>query len=153
MINRALNILATMVLLMVAFLLISMSILVWKPVKVVDAIQPYKVVNPVVEAGDILRYEVEYCKYLDVAPNIVHQVIGDTSVRVSNGTISIELLDIGLRIQEGCGGIVKGIVIPPKLPSGVYYIEEHITYPVNILRIEKYLFKTEKFEVTQKNET
>lgn len=53
----------------IGFLGIIIFMLVW-PFKTVTVVQPMKILTPEVKAGDIIRYEIDYCRYIETDSSI-----------------------------------------------------------------------------------
>ncbi len=144
--------LASWIIIISAILMISyLSYLVAWPVEVVSVKIPIKVKTPEVERGGLLVYEYEYCKYMDAEIDITHQLVCDSVMRLDNQTIAVEIPQVGLRVNPGCGRLTKSIPIPMYAPVGECYVEEQIYYQINPLRNIHYTLPTERFNVVTKN--
>lgn len=108
------------------------------PYKTSTQIQPYKVLNKEVKQGELLYYEMEYCKYTDTVPTVQRQFID--GIIYSIPTDSAQL-------KEGCGKLVNSIKIPNSLPVGAYYIHATVVYKMNPIRTITNEYVTEKFTV------
>ena len=109
--------------------------------------QPYEIINEPVPGGTI-EYEVEYCRYTDGNSDVIHNLHGDKSTKLPNDSISTITLDNkGLRLQKGCGKVLKVVPIPKFIPPGNYYIEETIYYNVSPLQKRKRVFKSKPFQI------
>lgn len=110
------------------------------PYKTSVQIQPYKVINKTVKQGDLLSYEMDYCKYTDVVPTVQRQFI--------DGIIYSVPAD-SAQLKKGCGIITNSIKIPATLPPGVYYIHATVSYQMNPIRNITNEYVTEKFSVVK----
>jgi len=151
----------TLAYLSLAFVLVSIgyvAYLAFYPFKTVTVDQPYTVQNKKVYPGDILRYNFEYCRHTDGNVHIqhylhplVHQLRGETAIRLEQRSVSIEIMDQGLRLRKGCGVASKGITLPENVPPGMYWIEEFLTYDVSRLQTKSITLRTEGFEVVERS--
>lgn len=130
--------------------LLYFSYLAFWPVKAIDIfVQPYNVLTPVVQAGDNVKYEIEYCRYTDVDSVVTHHLlIRDELIRIPSIDTRMSISD-GLRLREGCAEAVKTVHIPEWVDPGEYVLQEVVSYQVNFLQNVAYTFKTEPFTVTQ----
>lgn len=108
------------------------------PYKTIEQEQPYKLVNNVVKQGDIIQYEMVYCKYSKVNPIVNRQFIDG---------IIYAMPVASAQIQRGCGQMINSVEIPKSLPSGTYYMKVIVDYEVNPIRHIVHEFKTEQFTV------
>jgi len=111
-------------------------------------IYPYKpiqfnkleLITPVVKQGGILKYEVDYCKYMNISAEVTRTynngIIYTTPTTTSNN-------------PTGCHDITIFVIIPPELPSAYYTITMRYKYQVNPIRIVEYTVNSDKFEVIE----
>lgn len=99
---------------------------------------PMEVVTKKVKPGGVLVYKVDYCKFTDETATITKAFI--------DGVIYNMPAVEGI-FPRGCGVNVVAVTIPHELPAGVYEIAQKWTYPVNPIRRNATLAKTEPFEV------
>lgn len=122
------------------FLLIA-GCLAFIPVDVVKTnVQPYKIVTPVVEAGENMIYEADVCKYKEVYSVVTRSFVDEKGV-------NYPLPQQYSNIPAGCG---KNRVIVPTLPtyhSGKWYMTLDVQYQVNPLRTQTYHFRTDTFTI------
>lgn len=103
--------------------------------------QPYKVMNKIVKQGDILTYEMDYCKYTDVVPSVERQFIDGIIYALPPGNA---------QLKSGCRTVMNTIQIPHALPPGNYYLQAIVSFKVNPIRTIVNTYITEKFEVIKK---
>lgn len=109
------------------------------PYKTLEVTQPYKIVNgKELKRGDILIYEIEYCKYTNAQSTVRRQFVDG---------IIYATPEITANLKKGCGITANSITIPSNLPPGVYYLTIEVYYKVNPIRIITHELKTETFEV------
>jgi hypothetical protein len=101
---------------------------------------PYPILNEnkTVRSGELLKHEVDYCKYLEIG--------SDTSKQFINGLIYTVPTTYNDN-PVGCSKTVFSTVIPPELPPGEYILTITKTYHVNPIRDIVFTNSTEKFTV------
>jgi hypothetical protein len=128
----------------VVFLIIA-GYLSFMPVNVVKAnTQPYKVITPVVKAGDPIIYVADVCKYKEVSSLVSRTFIDENNVHYP-------LPNMLSTIPVGCTG--NKVVVPtlPTFHSGKWHLSLDVEYRVNILRSQTYHFYTETFVIDGEN--
>lgn len=100
--------------------------------------QPYKVINKVVKQGDLLLYEMDYCKYTNIIPTVHRQFIDGIIYSTPESTA---------QLKKGCGIIINSVRVPITLPPGDYYMKAVVTFQVNPIRTISKEFLTEQFKV------
>lgn len=119
--------------------------LAW-PYKIAEQKAPAKVLTPIVRLGDNLRYELDYCKYMDISPI-------DTKKQLVNGLVyplpvpATRVLPVGCRVA-----IADAAIIIPECAECFdhdVHLEILTTYQVNPLRTVTVKFTTEKFKVVK----
>lgn len=132
--------------------IITLGILWLYPWHAVDVYnQPYLLEDTEIEAGEWIKYQVEYCRYTDVDSRVTHDLISGLGAVYSinpdiqtNATTDTD----GIRLTEGCGVVTKAVFIPDFVPAGTYKLRETVTYPINFLHTTPpYIFETEEFTV------
>lgn len=108
------------------------------PYKTTENRQPYKILNIAVKQGDLLLYEIDYCKYTDITPTVHRQFIDGIIYSTPESTA---------QLKRGCGKIINSVRVPSSLPVGRYYMKAVVTFKVNPIRIIEKEFITEQFEV------
>lgn len=111
------------------------------PYKTSIQFQPYKVSEKVIKQGDLLRYEIDYCKYTNVIPRVERQFIDGIIYAVPQGNA---------QLKRGCGKVMNSIQIPNALPPGNYYVQMSVTFKMNPIRTITKVYVTEKFQVINK---
>lgn len=121
-----------------------LTVLVWslydyKPLKINK--EPMYVLTKEVNPGDILIYQLDYCKFNDgdvsISRSFVDGIVFTTPIiKASN--------EMGCRIQN------ISILVPQTLPAGRYYLKVDYTYKVNPIREVTVTSYTEKFTVIDK---
>lgn len=104
----------------------------------------FQVVNKPVQAGGVLAYRVEYCRYTDVSAHSSRTLIGPTIITISETDTST---DVGCHTS-----VITNTIIPSYAPPGVYYLKIDTCYAVNPLRNICHHFKTDEFFVTTPDE-
>ena len=124
-----------------SFLLVLVFLFWWiYPYNLVTAKQPFEILTPVVQQGDVLLYKMDYCKKTDLVPTVNRQFVDGL----------IYTLPVGSSVLvKGCRVITNSIEVPKNLPPGIYYIQSTAQYQVNPIRTILYDYKTAKFEVTK----
>lgn len=130
----------------IALIAFGMIVIIWLmfmfwaiyPYKTSTQVQPYKVINKEVKRGELLTYEMEYCKYTDKIPTVERQFIDGIIYAIPQGNA---------QIKKGCGTIINSIKIPNGLPAGTYYIHSTVKWTMNPIRIINQEFVTEQFTV------
>lgn len=122
------------------FLLIA-GVLAFVPVDVVKPnVQPYKVLTPIIKAGQPVVYQADVCKYKEASSIVVRSFVDENHV----------VYPIPQQASNVPSGCQKNNVTVASLPSfhpGNWYITLDIQYQVNILRTESYHFKTATFTI------
>jgi len=103
-------------------------------------VQPYKVINKVVKQGDLLQYEMEYCKYTDTKAIVSRQFIDGIIYSVPESTALL---------NRGCGKLLNSIEVPKNLPPGDYYMKSIVTFEMNPIKTVVNEYKTEMFKVVE----
>lgn len=103
--------------------------------------QPYEVSPKVVVQGELLTYEMDYCKYTDVIPTVERQFIDGIIYALPPGNA---------QLKSGCNTVMNTIQIPNALPPGHYYLQAIVSFKVNPIRTISNTYITEKFEVIKK---
>jgi hypothetical protein len=116
--------------------LIFWKIYPYEPLKINT--QPLRVLTKEVRGGDILIYEIDYCK------------LSDRTVRISRSFIdgiTFSTPDFRTKNLLGCRTSFVSIEVPPTLPAGKYYLKIDYTYQVNPIREVVVNALTERFTV------
>lgn len=101
-----------------------------------DYTKPHR---PMLRAGELLKYEVDYCRYTRADSHIVRTLIGPTLVTIANTTGNSGL---------GCRRTTSStVVIPSYVPPGTYHINLHFCWQVTALHNICKTVSTENFTV------
>lgn len=122
----------------ILLVLVIAALLLIPPVIIKPNVQPYKIINTQVRAGDVLYYQADLCKYADT-PAYVNRLI--------SGQVSYSLPETTNHIVAGCGQSIVGVKIPEFIQPGKYVLHLDIRYEVNFIRHEDYHLLTQQFEV------
>lgn len=106
--------------------------------------QPIHVDTPVLHAGDILKYTLDYCKFTDVTPTTHAILVDGQQIPLTPGPQGTGLL-------KGCHSIQRLVAIPETINPGRYYYNKELDYQVNPFRTEKIYYYTEYFDVVRKD--
>lgn len=91
------------------------------------------------KAGELLKYKVDRCKYIDQGAVISKSFIDGIIYQMPN---------VWSDVGKGCEkDQVIAVEVPENLPSGEYYLNVLIVYEVNPIRKERVQFRTPKFIV------
>lgn len=102
---------------------------------------PIPLETPVVHPGDTIRYELDYCKYIDSSP-ITHRTLVDGQI--------ITLTSSAGNLPMGCHQTERDVMIPETINPGKYYLNVEIDYQVNPVRTESTHYYTDYFQVVPK---
>ena len=72
------NITHTLTYISLIFIVIVWAVLMFwwlYPYQTSTQVQPYKVLTPIVEQGEFLQYEIDYCKYINDVPTVDRQFV------------------------------------------------------------------------------
>lgn len=124
----------------IAFMGYVTYLAVW-PFKTIEPThQPYKVLTPKVHPGEDIVYVSEICRYTDVQPTVVRQLVGESIIYLPN-RIS--------KFPKGCGAYKVPSRVPPETPPGFYHLELAPSYRINPVRTIVVNIETEEFEVVE----
>lgn len=102
---------------------------------------PFKVDQLVVEPGETITYEVDYCKYTDRPAEVIHSFVDGFTYSLPVGQSNL---------PKGCGVTRLGIVVPETINPGRYRINTTLTYKLNPLRNDTVSLGSQYFEVVKK---
>jgi len=109
------------------------------PYKTIDIKEPMKVLNTPVKRGEVVRFELDYCKYTEADAEVSYVLYNDVSItyppRISHAPI-------GCHVASS-----SAVLIPEYAPLGEYYVKFNIEYTINHYRTIIKSFDTEIFEV------
>jgi hypothetical protein len=112
----------------------------YNPVEFKDEVYPVLNENKTVKQGDILKYEVDYCKRVDQVPVVNKKYV--------DGIIYETPMGRGV-VFKGCRAQVVDNIVPENLLPGEYFMQIEIDYEMNPIRHIIYHNRTEKFTVTE----
>lgn len=102
---------------------------------------PIHIETPVVHAGDVIKYKLDYCKFTTIVPTSKSQLIDGQIIPLTPSSSSSAGLPIGCHITD------REVIIPETVNPGRYYYNKELDYPVNVLRTERVYYYTEYFQV------
>lgn len=133
---------ATIIAVALMFLFIGLF-LALKPVDIIKPnTQPYRVLTPVVKAGEPMVYEVDACKNKDLPSMVSRRFVDEAGVRYPLPTIESNVI-------LGCNKSGVPVATYPTMKPGKWYLALDVTYQVNLLRSQSYHFTTDTFEIKE----
>lgn len=111
------------------------------PYKVVDINGDVKIIGTNLKSGDVLEYEVDYCKYMDLSPTVYRKLV--------DGVI-YNLNSTSARTPTGCNKAIIHAGHIPDIGAGVYHLEITNVYQVNPFRTITVNFKSNTFNIVHK---
>ncbi len=114
------------------------SLYPYKPMQVNKS--PIPVLTKYVKQGDVLIYELDYCKFTNDSVNISRSFFDGVVFSTPDTTTKNP---IGCRIQN------ISIQVPETLPTGKYTLKISYTYKVNPIKVVTIEDYTEEFTVTR----
>ena len=106
-------------------------------------VQPYRILTPVVAAGQPVVYEANFCKYTAAPALVTRGLYGENGAFISLPTVATNL-------PSGCHVVQSATtVVPSTAMPGRYTIELTLTYHVNALRDITVKVQTATFTVTR----
>jgi hypothetical protein len=102
---------------------------------------PIKVDNKIVKAGEMLTYDVDYCKYSNLLPDVSRYFVDQI--------VYLLPAETALAKQEGCHIIKIQTPVPPTLPPSTYYLKLTYRYHVNPIKTFDVSVETERFQVVK----
>jgi hypothetical protein len=110
------------------------------PYKTADFQLPFKILNEnkTVVRGDRLRYEITYCKYTTMHPDLTKFFI--------DGVI-YETPKVPGVAEQGCRTEVADVYVPKAIPPGNYTLKTVAIYHVNPIRNIEIVNYTEQFTI------
>lgn len=107
------------------------------PFNIID-IKSTKILTPIIYRGELLKYELDYCKYKDIS--------GISSRAFINGLI-YTMPTVKTNLKIGCNKKIMVIIIPIELPVGKYALRIIYEYKINSLKTIIGEHMTNQFEV------
>jgi hypothetical protein len=112
------------------------------PFKTLTVKQPDKILNPgkQVQAGGVLVYQIDYCKYTNKQAEVTRALIGKS--------VTYALPVSTNNVPQGCTTAVsRNTVLPVGTQPGTYKLELTATYRINFLRDISVRHSSESFTV------
>lgn len=123
---------------MVIIFLFIMGMLVY-PFKVIEVKSPAEVITKVLQSGDELKYQIEYCVYKNSPVTVRKRIVNK---------VAYNLPLFEMYFTDGCDNTtVSSIMIPEYIKPGKYYLEIVTIHHINPLRDVEYKWRTEEFEI------
>jgi len=136
------NKLSNFIILILLLILGTILYLAFWPTEVMQPnVQPYKINQSVIEAGQEIYFTADYCKFKPLPAKVSRSIIDTTIIFLAETTTNLD---------TGCKKVDTSVLIPLNTPPGIYYIQSTLTYRLNPLHEMNYRLVTEKFEVTNK---
>lgn len=129
----------------IGFLALVIGMMVY-PFKTAEVKEPMRILTPEVQVGDIIRYEVDYCRYTDAESSLTWILVPSDS--------SYDGDFLGSResggLPTGCGLVNSQTPpVPEQVRPGEYYVKVVARYRVNPLRTITKQFVTGPVQVVQ----
>ena len=126
------------------------SYLMLYPFKTIEVYnQPVPVLTPQAGVGEVVQYDLSYCKFVNKTARITRQLIGKVENPDGYDVISVDDKAVTSNAPPGCAQIKSSIVVPAKTPPGRYYLQVTSAYEVNPQRTIEVTWRTQEFEVTR----
>ncbi len=101
--------------------------------------EPIPTLKDGVQAGDVVTFNIEYCKTNSNVGHVNWYIVGNNAV-----TLLPSYTDT---TTKSCGHVLDPVVVPAQLKPGMYYIVWQVTYPVNPLKSDYSEFRSRDFDV------
>jgi hypothetical protein len=102
---------------------------------------PFTVDQQVVKPGEILTYNVDYCKYMNINPIVTRYMTDGVYYMLSSNP--------AVNKAKGCGRVKIQIVVPQTIMPDTYYLKLDYIYKVNPIREISVQATTEGFVVVK----
>lgn len=106
---------------------------------------PIHIETPVVHPGDVIRYQLNYCKFTHVVPTAKSQLIDGQIIPLTPESSPGSGLPIGCHVTE------REVMIPDTVNPGRYYLNRELDYRVNSVRTEQVYYYTDYFDVVKRS--
>lgn len=110
------------------------------PFKTIELKTPLKTDKQTYNAGDILYYTLDYCKYTKAPVHISRAYVD---------SVIYSTPDIEAQNPTGCRKSLISIPVP-NLPTGMYYLRVSYSYEVNPIRKITSTFNTNLFQIVER---
>jgi len=121
------------------FFVIYLGYLMIYPFKTLEVYSAVATNEP--KAGEVLLYEVDYCKYTP-APAIVYRTIRSVDEKSIIPFPSVDTIT-----DIGCKKTSIPLELLDTIPAGEYYLSVNLSFKVNAFREINYQFRTEPFNI------
>jgi hypothetical protein len=136
--NKTLGIIAAVTILLAFSLIFTIGWWLFYPYRIITFEGNPKIINPVVKAGTIVKYNISYCKYMNLGATVTTAFVNDLIYTIPP-TETNNLI--------GCHTKTFSTLIPKELPEGTYFIQKLYRYKINPIRDIDIKTKTETFQV------
>lgn len=148
--TRIINIVAFSTITITLALNLYLVYLMLIPVNIIEIEQPMNIVNEnnIVNPGEIVKYEVNYCKFIDVNAQVSRTVVSADTINNPPVGYPTNLFSA----PTGCDSFTStSVTLPDDIPPGNYIVSTNIEYRPNPLRTETYNAVSEVFTVAQQD--
>lgn len=132
--------------------ILGLGLYVLWPVKWIEYYNsPFPVKTKDIEGGEVLIYDVHYCRFNDKPATFSKDIIAlDNSVGVSLPSYDSSFgTNCDRKDHEGDVVEVRSTIVPKQLPVGEYRMKMTVEQQVNILRKESFSVETESFKIIE----
>lgn len=98
--------------------------------------------TPIVNQGDVLKYKVDYCRFIDTVSTSYKIIVG-----VSNPELRFPLPVTEGASIKGCHVTERTLALDSEIPPGTYYLKTTAVYKVNDVQTSQVTFDTPVFEI------
>jgi hypothetical protein len=112
------------------------------PIHLIDVVQPYKVLTPIVKAGTLLQYETQYCSKTDETFEVNRSILNIQTNEVT------QVANRFVHIPKGsCTKETVTIAIPPETILGRYKLLASVEIQANPIRRIVEHYESEEFQI------
>lgn len=111
---------------------------------------PFPIITKEVKPGEVLIYDVEYCRFNDRQATFSKDIIS------VDGSVGITLPSYESSFGQNCNGAetpdvvrVASTIIPEQLPPGLYIMKMTVEQQQNPIRTDSFSVQTEPFEIVR----
>lgn len=128
--------------LIVSFAILLLFLFWWiYPYKTIEVSkQPYPVLTPTVQQGEMMMYQIDYCKYTEAIATVSKSFVDGIVYAIPENS---------LNLPKGCDSRTTSIIVPKSLPPGNYYLRILGSYKINPIRVITVEYVTEHFDVVK----
>ena len=125
------------------FIVTLLWMMLW-PYRTVDVTEPMSVINTTVQPGEVVRYEIQYCRYTEKDSSISWILVQEEN---KGSDYFLGSRDSG-GLPAGCATINSQTPpVPNNTEPGTYYVKAVVRYQINPLRVITREFVTDSVEV------